>query len=211
MSQILVVGDDPKLRERLGHAPRRRPGVGVRVEFLELTDVSHLARKRPQAIVLDVRSPSAATIEVISRLRRRLHQPPLMLQVTPRQMQERVSWTQALSTSRIEFFTSQTSKKEIQGLLERLLEQTPPPAAASAVPPTLTQEDWHEQNDRRLDLIFKERDQGLIASEQVELEQLQTELERRVDRRHTLDFEALAEWEQAVQRVQSVGDGRRDL
>lgn len=211
MSQILVVGNDPKLRERLGRAPRRRPGAGVRVEFLELTDVARLARKRPQAIVLDVRSPSAATIEVISRLRRRLHQPPLMLQVTPRQMQERVSWTQALPTSRIAFFTSQTSKKEIQGLLERLLEQTPPRPAASSVSPAPPQEGWHEQNDRRIDLIFKERDHGLIAPEKVELQQLQTELERRVDRRHTLGFEALAEWEQAAQRGRSVGSGRRDL
>ena len=69
----------------------------------------------------------------------------------------------------------------------------PPPPPAQAAPLN-----WHEQNDRRIDLTLQERDHGLTGGEQAELGQLQAELERRVDRRQTLDFEALAEWEQAV-------------
>ena len=76
---------------------------------------------------------------------------------------------------------------------------------APAVPPAQAPDaDWHAQNDRRIDLIFRERDHGLSDSERAELGQLQAELERRADRRRTLDFDALAEWEQAgAQAAQS--------
>ena len=71
---------------------------------------------------------------------------------------------------------------------------TAPANPPARIPPP----EWHEQNDRRIDLILQERDHGLTGGEQAELGQLQAELERRVDRRQTLDFDALAEWEQSV-------------
>jgi len=80
--------------------------------------------------------------------------------------------------------------------------------APAARPPAREKQDRHEQNDRRIDLIVQERERGLLEDERAELGHLQADLERRVDRRRTLDFEALAVWEQAVQRVQAAGDGQ---
>lgn len=105
MSKIIVIGNDPTLRGRMEKTSRRRPaGEGFQVEYLDPTEIAGLARKRPQAVVMDVRSPSATTIDVISRLKMRTHQPSLMLQVTPRQKRD-AGWTRMLPASRTVVFT----------------------------------------------------------------------------------------------------------
>ena len=171
----------------------------IQVEYLEPTDIAGLARKRPQAIVMDVRSPSAATIDVISRLKMRTHQPALMLQVTPRQKRD-AAWNRIFPASRMVLFTSHTSKKEVQGLLQSLLE----PHSQEEISQTSSQS-RQEQNDRRIDLIFKERDSALTALEQKDLTELQQEAGRQVNRRRTLDFEALETFNAEAKKIAGRG------
>ncbi len=85
-----MIGNDPSLRDLLGNTSRRprRDGWRVDVEYLEMRDIARFARKRPQAVVMDVRVSSPITIEVISRLKMRAQQPSLMLRVTPQQKKD---------------------------------------------------------------------------------------------------------------------------
>jgi len=204
MTKIIVVGNNPNLRDRIERAKQRpHQGDAIQVEILEWGNISTLARKRPAAVVLDVRSPDAATIEAISRLRSKLHQPPLMLQVTPRQLRDS-SWGRLFPGSEAVLFTRDTSKKEVQSRLPGLLKRAR--ARALPSPPTQSVEpSWPEQNDRRIALIFKERDRGLAEEEQAELAQLQEIANRQANQTLRLPFDALAELEQATQRI--VGHG----
>jgi response regulator RpfG family c-di-GMP phosphodiesterase len=195
MSKIIVIGIDPALRGRIESTSRGRRAQSVQVEYLESADVAGLARKRPHAIVMDVRSPSAATIDVISRLKMRKHQPALMLQVTPQQKQD-AAWNKIFPASRTALFTTHTTKKEVQGLLADLL--TPP--AQDKVSQT-SPVSWPEQNDRRINLILQERDSALTASKQKELAGLQQEASRQVNRKKTLDFEALDQFKAEARKI----------
>lgn len=206
ISTIIVIGNDPNLRGRIESASHRRrhAGIGVQVEYLELTDIASLARKRPQAIVIDVRSSNATTIDVISRLKMRARQPSLILQVTPRQKQD-AAWTHILPASRTVLITPQTSKREVQGLLDSLLGS--PRSHQSAAPPLAQDPEtvWRRQNDRRIDLILKERDSALTTSEKKELAQLQQEASRQVNRGSALDFDALAGFNAQARKIAARG------
>ena len=198
MSKIIVIGNDPSLRERVRHTQRRRMGQTVQVEYLDLTNNARLAPKRPEAVVLDVRSPNKTTFDVFFQLKTMTHQPSLMLQVTPRQMRDN-SWTQILPAKTV-LFTSRTSNKVFHNSLQELL--TTRTASRQTTPPAESPEThWRTQNDRRIDLIFQERDRGLTAPEQAELARLQDGANRHVNRRRTLDFDALADFESEARKI----------
>lgn len=94
----------------------------------------------------------------------------------------------------------------VTDLLEKAVRETEQPLAQEVTPQNGKSPaadsgpSWRARNDHRIDLIFKERDHGLTAEEQAELAQLQTEADRQIDRRRTLDFDALAEFEEAARR-----------
>ena len=204
MSKVIVIGNDPLLRGRIESASHQRRRAGVQVEYLELTDTASLARKRPQAVVMDVRSLNATTIDVISRLKMRTRQPSLMLQVTKRQKQDD-AWTHILPASRTVLITPQTSKKEVQGLLDSLLGSSRSHQSAASPLAQDPETVWRRQNDRRIDLILKERDSTLTTSEQKELAQLQQEASSQVNRGSALDFDALAGFNAQARKIAALG------
>lgn len=195
MSKVIVIGTDPALRDLIGNASNRPRFAGghIEVEYLT-TDIAPFARKRPQAVVMDVRVSNPITIEVISRLKARVQPPSLMLQVTPQQKQDD-AWMRLLPAARTVLFTSGTSKSEAWELLQSLLSASPhtdkpkvPSAASVRKSPKAI---WREQNDRRIDLIFKELTGTLTDSEQAKLAELQQVADTYVSRSRTLDFAAL--------------------
>ncbi len=206
MSKVIVIGTDPALRDLIGDASRRSHFAGghVEVEYLTTTDIARFARKRPQAVVMDVRVSSPIAIEVISRLKARAQPPALMLQVTSLQKQD-AAWTQLLPAARTVLFTSGTSKSEARELLQSLLSApvrpTEPTALPLAPPPKSPKADWREQNDRRIDLIFRELETPLTGSEQAELAQLQQEADAHVNRTRTLDFDALNDFNAQARKL----------
>ncbi len=206
MSKVIVIGTDPALRDLIGDASRRPHFAGghVEVEYLTTTDIARFARKRPQAIVMDVRVSSPIAIEVISRLKLRTQPPALMLQVTPQQKQDD-AWTQLLPAARTVLFTTGTSKNEARELLQSLLSAplrpTEPTALRVAPPPKSPKAAWREQNDRRIDLIFKQLTGKLTDTEQAQLLELQQQADRQVSRSRTLDFDALSQFNAQARKL----------
>ena len=210
MSKIIVIGTDPALRALIGNSSHRphHAGGSVQVEYLTLEDIAHFARKRPQAVVMDVRVSSPITIEVISRLKARAQPPALMLQVTPQQKQDD-AWTRLLPAARTVLFTSGTSKSEARELLQSLLPASPrldTPKVPSATPIRKSlAATWREQNDRRIDLIFKQLTSKLTDTEQAQLIELQKQADRQVSRSRTLDFDALKDFSAQARKLAEHG------
>ncbi len=95
-------------------------------------------------------------------------------------------------------FTSETSENEAQELLHSLLAAPPRPnelrVSPAAQKPENTKSVWREQNDQRIDLIFKQLESKLTNAEQTQLSELQKQADQQVSRSRTLDFDALNEF-----------------
>jgi hypothetical protein len=200
---------------------------------VNLAEGADLVRKRPRAVVLDARVPNPTTFGVIGKITAMSRRPPLLLQLTPSQIRDK-SWSPLLTASLTNGFTRQTSKAQIHKLLEDMLvdssQQGSVLGAASRARATVgrqrrpvrggvqasaqlvdeplsldAQSAWSAKNDRRIVLILKDSEEGLGEAEQVELDLLQKEMNRKFNRRGMLNFDGLTELEVRAQQIAKRG------
>ena len=136
MSEILLVDDDPRLREMVRYT-LARAGYTVREAADGREALAELARKEPDLVVLDVLMPGVDGLEVCRELRKTSRVPLLFLS----SKDEELDKVLGLELGGDDYVTKPFSPKELVSRVRALLRRSRPVAPAEVV----------EHNGLRLD------------------------------------------------------------
>jgi two-component system OmpR family response regulator len=143
MPDVLVVDDDPHLREVVSYA-LSRAGFGVRTARDGLEALREVDRKAPDLVVLDVLMPELDGLETCRRLRAKGRLPIVFLS----SRDEEIDRVLGLEMGGDDYLTKPFSPRELVARVKAVLRRAAPPADEAAPGPVAL-----EAGGLRLDLV----------------------------------------------------------